>query len=272
MILLFDILNEHEIISRLQKNNLNYDVVYKKSTGSTNADAKKNVGEKNLLVAAEKQTAGKGRYGRSFWSETDGGLYFTLKINQINNIKLNIADITFFPLIAAVSVSRAVSYLCDIDLSIKWPNDLLYKSGSGYKKLCGILTEASILNKNVSYVIVGIGLNINNDLSDFPGDIKNIASSLKIITGKTFSRTDILCETVDNFTQLLPAVSQITPRRQLINEYKKNLLLDIDISFYQNDKILKGRAAGINENGNLIVKPENGGQIILQSGEVNFLI
>jgi BirA family biotin operon repressor/biotin-[acetyl-CoA-carboxylase] ligase len=262
---LFDILNEHAISSRLQEKGLNYDVIYKKSTNSTNADAKKIVGENNLLIVAEKQTAGKGRYGRSFYSETNGGLYFTLKIN---NIDINIGDITFFPLIAAVSVSRAVFSLCNIELSVKWPNDLLYKSSSGYKKLCGILTEASIKSENrvVSYVIVGIGLNINNDITDFPDDIKNIASSIKIITGKKFDRTDILCEIVDNFTQLL-----YLPREQLLDEYKKRLLLDIGISFTQDGRIFKGRAVDINKNGNLIAEFENGEEKIIQSGEINFI-
>jgi len=264
--ILFDILNKYEISSRLQKKNLNYDVICKKSTDSTNADAKKSTVKNNLLIVAKKQTAGKGRYGRSFYSDADGGLYFTLKINNINNIDTNVGDITFFPLIAAVSVSRAVFSLCEVELFTKWPNDLLHKSEAGYKKVCGILTEASLSAENVSYVIIGIGLNINNDITDFPGDIKNIASSLKIISGKKYSRADILCEIVDNFTQLLYA-----PRAQLLDEYKKRLLLDIDISFAQGGKIFKGKAAGINGNGNLVARLENGEETIIQSGEINFI-
>ena len=263
---MFDVLNEYEISNRLQKKNLNYDVIYKKSTDSTNTDAKNSNIKNNLLIVAEKQTAGKGRYGRSFYSEAGGGIYFTLKINQINNIDLHIGDITFFPLIAAISVSRAVSSLCGIELFIKWPNDLLYRANSGYKKLCGILTEASLSAESVSYVIAGIGLNINDDITDFPDDIKNIASSLKIISGKKYGRADILCEIVDNFTQLL-----YIPRNQIIGEYKKILLLDIEISFAQDGKIFKGKAVGINENGNLIAKLENGEITTIQSGEINFI-
>ena len=263
---MFDLLNEYEISNRLKEKKLNYDLIFKKSTDSTNSDAKRISGENNLLIVAENQAAGKGRYGRRFYSESNGGLYFTLKINQINNININIGDITFFPLIAAVSVSRAVLSLCNTELPIKWPNDLLYKTSSGYKKLCGILTEASISAQNVSYVIIGIGFNINSDITDFPDDIKNTASSLKIISGKKYCRADILCGIVTHFTQLLYA-----PRGHLLEEYKKRLLLDIDISFPQNGKIIKGRAVNINENGNLIVKPENGEEIVIQSGEINFI-
>jgi len=277
------ILNEYEISSRLQKKDLklNYDVIYKKSTDSTNNDAKGITGKNNLLIVTEKQTAGKGRYGRSFYSDNNNGIYFTIKISH-DNISLNIDDITFFPLIAAVSASKAVSDLCGIELSIKWPNDLLFKlppslrdtplkeggKDSGYKKICGILTEASIEaeNRSVSYVIVGIGLNVNNDLTEFPDDIKDIASSLKIISGKKYNRADIISETVNIFTQFL-----FMPRELSLDEYRKRLLTGNDISFAQNGRIFKGKAVGITNTGNLIARLENGEETIIQSGEINFI-
>ena len=283
-------MNKSELISRLRqkKLDLSYEVIYKKSTGSTNGDAKKSASKNNLLIVAEEQTAGKGRYGRSFYSENNGGIYFTIKINNNNNFNINIDDITFYPLIAALSVSLAVSSVCGIELSIKWPNDLLYKlppspSSSkldrdaplkegggdvGYRKVCGILTEASISGESVSYVIVGIGLNVNNNITDFPEVLKNTASSLKIISGanKNYNRADVLCKIVENFTRLLRA-----PRNQILDEYKKRLLLDTDISFTQNGKIFKGRAKKINENGNLIAVLETGEETIIQSGEINFI-
>jgi len=265
----YDILNEHEISSRLNDKNLSFDVIYKKSTDSTNNDAKKYVGKNNFsVIVAEEQTAGKGRYGRSFHSPNSGGLYFTLKINQ-NNDDLNIDSLTFFPLIAATAASLAVSSLYGVELSIKWPNDLLYKTDAGYKKICGILTEASIEaeSRSVSYVIVGIGLNVNNNISDFPDDIKNTASSLKTISDKTYNRADILCEIIDYFIKLMNI-----PREKLLDEYRKKLLTGINISFAQNGRIYKGKAKDINESGNLIAILENGEETVIQSGEVNFIL
>ncbi|MCL1859556.1 MAG: biotin--[acetyl-CoA-carboxylase] ligase [Oscillospiraceae bacterium] len=259
---------------RQKKIKLDYEVIYKKSTESTNGDAKKYISKNNLLIIAEKQTAGKGRYGRNFYSENKNGIYFTVKLNR-ENIKLNIGDINFFPLIAALAVSRTVSDLCGIELIIKWPNDLLYKSDTGYKykKVCGILTEASVKadeseNCGVSYIIVGIGLNVNQNITDFPDDIKNTASSLKIISNqnKKYGRADIICETVNNFTQFL-----FMPRRLLLDEYRKKLLTGIDISFSQGGGIFKGKILDINETGNLIVKQDNGEETIIQSGEINFI-
>ena len=277
-----DILNEYEIESRLRKKNINYDVVYKSSTDSTNSDAKKIAGKNDAVIIAAEQTAGKGRYGRTFYSQSNGGIYFTVRINNKNNNNngLSAGDTTFFPLIAAVSVYQAVRDLCGIELRVKWPNDLLYKFASGYKKLCGILTEASIKaiktteateaaepeNHRVEYVIVGIGLNINNGAEDFPDEIKDTAASLKMISGIKYDRADILCEILYNFARFMNI-----PKKDLLEEYKKILLLGIDISFMQDGKILTGKARGINENGNLIAEMQNGETITIQSGGINFI-
>jgi len=189
-------MNKQEIMSRLKSNNinLNYEVIYLDSVDSTNNFAKKYNGqsENNLLVIAEKQTAGRGRYGRSFASPENKGLYFTLKIS-----KPAFADIESLPLTAAEAVKRAVKSMCGIELTVKPPNDLLYES----KKICGILVESKINKNFASYVIVGIGLNVNTDITDFPDDIKNIASSLKIITGEEHDRYDLLCGIVSELTE-----------------------------------------------------------------------
>jgi len=251
-------MNKQEIMSRLQNKNLDFDVIYLESVDSTNNFAKGYNNTKNLLVAAKKQTGGRGRYGKSFASPEGKGLYFTLRINMPPQ------NPVFFPLIAAMAVSCAVSSLCGIELDIKWPNDLLYKTDDGYKKLCGILVEAS--GGSASYIIVGIGVNINNDITDFPDELKNIVSSLKIISGKEYDLTGILCETVDEFMRLMYISSE-----ELLEEYRTRLLLGVDISFAQDGTIYKGRAAGINENGNLIAKLENGEEIIIQSGEIGIL-
>ena len=266
-------MNKQEILALLRDKNLDFDVVYLDSVDSTNNFAKeynsKN-NKNNLLVAAKKQTDGRGRYGRGFDSPDGKGLYFTLKINTSGR------EPVFFPLIAAAAVSRAVDLSCGVRLNIKWPNDLLYlppstsltppseREAGGYKKLCGILTEAS-----ASYVIVGIGLNINNNITDFPEKIKNTASSLKIISGIEYSSrdfTDILCGIINEFMRLMHVSGE-----ELLEEYKKRLLLGLDITFSQDGSIFKGKAAGINQNGNLIAKLETGEEIIIQSGEIGIL-
>ena len=254
-----DILNEHEIKSKLK--NKDIDIIYKKSTGSTNDDAKKIAGKNNMIIVSGEQSAGRGRYGRSFISE-NGGLYFTIKICRPNNF-FNIEGIAFYPLIMAVAASRAVYDLCGINLYIKWPNDLLCDY-NGYKKVAGILTEASVQaeTRDISYIIAGIGLNVN---TEFNCELKDTASSLKIITGQNYDRVDLLCMTVENFMRFVNS-----SREYLLEEYKKRLLTGVRISFAQNGREYIGLARGINESGNLLAEVD--GQIItVQSGEINFI-
>jgi len=262
-----DIINDYELIRRLRAKNLNYDVVYKKSTDSTNSDAKKYAGENNAVIAAGEQTAGKGRYGRSFVSPDSKGVYLTIKINR-GKTTLNIDDVTFYPLIAAAAVSRAVSALCGAELLIKWPNDLLYATETGLKKVCGILTEASIeaRSRNVSYVIAGIGLNVNNGASDFPDEIAGSAASLKTLSGIHYNRADIIGEIVYYFTMFMNM-----PRERLLDEYRERLILGIEISFAENGRLFRGIARSINENGNLVAELENGRETVILSGEINFI-
>lgn len=261
----FDVLNEYEIKSRLKNKNLDFDVIYKNSTGSTNDDAKKDASGNNIICAAGELSAGRGRYGRSF-SAKEGGVYLTVKICRSNNF-FNVEGITFYPLIAAAATVSAVYDSCGIDLYIKWPNDLLYRDGAGYKKVCGILTEASFQaeNRDISYVMAGIGVNVNID--GFDGELKNIASSLKIIAGKDFGRADLLCAIVENFMRLVNS-----SRGRLLEEYKRRLLTGIRISFAQNGCEYKGVACGINENGNLLAEINGSGQVAaVQSSEINFV-
>ena len=269
----FDILNEYEIKSRLQSQGFDFDVVYTQITTSTNDDAKKLAAEnpnseKNMIIAAGELTAARGRYGRSF-SAKEGGVYITLKICEPNSF-FNMDTITFYPLIAAAATSRAVYDLCGINLHIKWPNDLLYGNANvGYKKLCGILTEASFQaeHRDISYIIVGIGVNVN--ASEFEGELGNIASSLRIISGQVFDRADLICAIVENFMHLANS-----SREYLLEEYKKRLLTGIAISFAQNGNEYKGIAQAINANGNLLARIDDGSSekiVTVHSSEINFI-
>ncbi|MCL2096436.1 MAG: biotin--[acetyl-CoA-carboxylase] ligase [Oscillospiraceae bacterium] len=204
-------MNKQEIEACLKEKNLNleYKIIYKASVDSTNNFAKKYKGGENLLVAAGEQTAGRGTYGKTFASPKNKGVYFTLKINS----DININDAASLPVTAAVSVREAVGKLFGVKLEIKPPNDLIYETDGGFVKLCGILTETVINHENnlISSVIVGIGLNINGETADFPDDIKNIASSLKIITGKKYDSHDfanIICEITSGFTH---RISRLLP-------------------------------------------------------------
>lgn len=122
------------------------------------------------IVVAIKQTAGKGRMGRS-WYSPEGGLWYSVLFKPKIHINLHVYTKIFS--IAIVEVLRKLK----IKAYIKWPNDIYYNG----KKLCGILSEAVSVNDRVVAIIVGIGLNVNNDI---PEELKNVAVSIKDILRK----------------------------------------------------------------------------------------
>ena len=123
----------------------------------------------STAVIARAQTAGKGRLGRSFQSP-EGGLYLSVLWRNCPAGQL----LTVTPL-AAVAVCRAVESLCDTDCGIKWCNDVVLHG----KKLCGILTESSLLpDGSAAWLVVGIGVNVGQ--ATFPPDIADMATSLAL--------------------------------------------------------------------------------------------
>ena len=145
-------------------------------------------GKSSLVVVAERQERGRGRFGRE-WSSSFGGLYMT--------ILLHVRDIDksrYLTFIAAISVARAVREISGLDAGVKWPNDVLVNG----RKICGILTETISGKKNSA--LVGIGLNANQ--KKFPRSIGNKATSLKIQTNKTYDIKKISKLIIKEFNSL----------------------------------------------------------------------
>jgi BirA family biotin operon repressor/biotin-[acetyl-CoA-carboxylase] ligase len=155
--------------------------------GSTNERAKElgRVGApEGLLVVAEEQTAGKGRLGRS-WSTPPGR---ALALSLLLRPAIAPIEAPRLTLVAAVAVAEAVRAETGLDVGIKWPNDL-YVDG---RKLCGILTELEAEIERVRFVVLGIGLNVNQAEAEFPPDIRETATSLRREAGRPFDRRSLL--------------------------------------------------------------------------------
>lgn len=149
---------------------------------STNEFLKKNYRSfhDGAIVVAIKQTAGKGRMGR-VWYSPEGGLWYSVLFKP--KIHLNLHVYTKIFSIAIVEVLKKIK----VKAYIKWPNDIYYNG----KKLCGILSEAVSENNNVVAIVVGIGINVNNDI---PDELKDVAVSLKEILKKKIKITYLLDE------------------------------------------------------------------------------
>lgn len=132
-------------------------------------------------VLAERQTAGRGRFGRSWSSPSHKNLYLSLVLRP-DLAPTSVAQIT---LVAAVAVARAiVAAAPELDPRIKWPNDLLL----GERKTAGILTELDAEVDRVRFVVLGIGVNLNAEVEDFPQELRDKATSLKLCCGRDIQR------------------------------------------------------------------------------------
>ena len=204
------------------------------------------------VVTAKHQTAGRGRMNRSFIDDSSQLLFSILLKNDLEHIQL-------FPLFAAMTVHDVLINYADKAL-IKWPNDILVNN----LKLCGILTE-SIYTNHCEAIIIGIGINVST--IEFPDEIKNTATSLKLLNSDSFSTDILLNELLKSFQEKLPLFN-VDPliAIQYINRY--SALKDASISYYSDGILQEGQVIEIADNGALHVIT-NQKHFYLNSGEVN---
>ena len=153
--------------------------------GSTNTAAMDAAGSgapEGSVFLAEEQTAGRGRGASQWHSERSSGIYCSVLLRPA----LPPSDVLVITLAAGLAVHSAIQEIDSrVVPDLKWPNDVLIKG----KKVCGILTEMNAEITRVRYVVVGIGLNVNQ--SSFPADLQSIATSLRLTTGTEWSRVEL---------------------------------------------------------------------------------
>jgi BirA family biotin operon repressor/biotin-[acetyl-CoA-carboxylase] ligase len=152
--------------------------------GSTNAEAMNAAarGEaEGSVFLAEEQTAGRGRGGHSWLSERSAGIYCSVVLRP----EISPADTLAISLAAGLAVRAAVQEVTSLVADLRWPNDVLLAG----KKFCGILIEMNAEPTRVRYLVLGIGLNVNQ--TSFPSALENEATSLRLETGRTWSRADL---------------------------------------------------------------------------------
>jgi len=169
------------------------DIVILAVTDSTNRVAMEmaeNGAPHGTVVAADAQTAGRGRMGRRWESPAGKNLYVSLLLRP----SVPTVDAPRLALVAGVALADAVEAV-GIPASLKWPNDLF----CGGRKAAGVLAEMASVPDGVRHVVIGVGLNVNVVEDDFPPDLRGTATSLRIRAGKTFRRVDVLARLLDAF-------------------------------------------------------------------------
>ena len=146
---------------------------------TTNAYLKKKgaVGEREgLVILADKQTAGKGRFDRS-WYSPPGGLYFSILLRPMT---ISATEAPLITLTAGVAVAKVLQTALGVQARLKWPNDVLVEN----RKVCGILAESTLMGKNIEYVVLGVGVNANISLDEMPSELQTSATTLQHILNR----------------------------------------------------------------------------------------
>ena len=136
------------------------------------------------VVLADYQSTGKGRLGREWHSPANMNIYFSVILTQHPRQPF----IAWIPLATGIAIAETIEEITELNVSLKWPNDLLFET----KKLGGILCESTNKGPNGRAIIVGVGININCREIHFPSELKKIATSLAIQAGRPFDRHALL--------------------------------------------------------------------------------
>lgn len=246
-----DILLPHRISQAL-----GLPVSYQPVSTSTQLDAKQGIEARRdspCLYLANHQLEAKGRFGRPFYAEPNGGIYMSLHLKPNKPL----ADLPPYTLMVAASLIKTISRATDLDPEIKWVNDI-YLDG---KKVAGILTEAisSVETGLVTDVIIGVGINMQ--IRQFPKALGQKAGSL-FHDQPPISRNQLICDMWQLFLTI--------PEADLVKVYRdKSLVLGKEVSFSQDGKTYTGLALDVTKTGELVVELADGQQKSLKSGEVS---
>ncbi len=243
------------------------EIILLDSTSSTNdvaneIDSKEKTPEGTVIIADE-QKNGRGRFGRNWISPPGVNLYFTV-ILKTPLVPENISIIT---LAAAVAVASSVREYTGLGAEIKWPNDILIRG----RKIGGILVEMRSMKERIDLMNIGIGLNVNMQLETLPEDIRPFTTSLKAEIKTDINRYSLLNAILSKLEQIYKMILNGN-KQTLIDEWiRLNCTIGKEVSVQSQNRIIRGVAESVNDNGELRIRLETGKIEIVNSGEVKIL-
>lgn len=226
------------------------------STNSVARDLAKSGAKEGTAVIAFKQTAGRGRLGRQFFSP-DGGVYISLILRP----DILPQDTLFITVAAAVAAVRGIEKISDQKCLIKWVNDIYIDN----KKVCGILTEGEFSNENrLDFAVLGVGINLFEPKGGYPKDLPLATSVLKTAFNKSKLKAKLIAEFANAFFDFYSKLQN----KEYINEYRKrSFLTGKNITYQKNGEMHNATVLGIDDNARLVVK--NADEVeTLSTGEV----
>lgn len=259
-----DVMTQNEISKYLETSFIAREIFYFDTIASTNTKAKEMADKgahDGTVIISEEQSGGRGRLGRQWTSPKYKGIWMSIILRP----QVDPSEISKVTQVAAAAVVKAGLQM-DYAFSVKWPNDIIMND----KKVCGILTEMSGELNQINYVVLGIGVNANLENGDFPDDLREKASSIKIESGRPVNRQELCANILNHFEGLYD--SFITDKQGIEAIHicrEKSILIGKEVSVIRGNDTFDALVLDLNAAGELVVRKKDGKEERLFSGEVS---
>jgi len=261
-----------------------HDVTWVAEIPSTNTEllerARRGALEGEVIIA-DLQTAGRGRRGRTWTAPAGTSLMMSILLRPPATA-LSPSDASLATSALALATRNAVAALTDVNLEIKWPNDLVVsapfdhrvEADIGYRKVAGILTETLIQDASIDALVIGMG--INTSWGVVPAELQSIATSLDVLSGSSIDRNALALDILKNLEFEYTSLLRPNGKQQLLQEVKKHsgtLGKHVRVQLGTEPKIqqIVGRAVDLDESGQLILETENNEVQVVAAGDVEHL-
>lgn len=259
-----DVIEEKDVLSRLGNPSFWKSFAYFPVTDSTNSravEAAEGGAPHGTIVCADSQTGGRGRFDRRWESPPGVNLYISLLLRP----PVDPPQAPRFTLLTAVALAQAVEDVALIPTGLKWPNDLCI----GGRKAAGILAEMSTDADRLRHVVIGVGLNVNAERFHFPGRLSRSATSLRLSTGRTFRRAELLARFLDRFAESYREFLSGGLAGLLPDWNRRSVLAGKRVMVRNRDGEIWGTAGDVDEEGMLLFRQDGARtESRLHSGEI----
>ena len=218
-------------------------ILFLKTVDSTNLEAQRlrhEYRDQNICIVSDRQTAGKGQYGRSWESAAGLGLWMSLFLGRAESLDHELHLLSIY---AGWVIHKTLSTITDLSISLKWPNDLMI----GRRKCGGILTEIQWQGNSASSAIIGMGINLVHQPTDFPPSIRDQSTSLRNEGWLDTNRDQVLVHYLDTFFENASLMDNPDMLAELWNQHAYRV--NESILWQQHEKVVEGLFLGINTQG-----------------------
>lgn len=243
-----------------------YNLYYYTETGSTNDEAYSlGIGgaPEWTVVIADNQKKGKGRMQRTWYSPPGSNIYTSVILRP----RIQSSKASQIPIVAGLAVAKTLKNYCPHKISIKWPNDVLIDG----RKVCGILTQIKLSGKGVDFIVLGIGINVNIGCDQFPTDIQEIATSLSVEIRRKISRLELINSLYENLAKCYKQLVQKGFGRIKEEWQMLSPMIGQTVQVAFKNETVEGKAAGIDDDGSLILLADGNKKIKVSAGDATIL-